>query len=110
MSGQSGESGKDDKEQKSRLEDAEEIHDPQAPLERETMDEQRKSDDAQADSARVPSVALLASCSEEVLSYDDGISSAPSEQDGIGCEHADGEEAWFAVCEFEVALLASVLG
>lgn len=77
MPAERDEAGDDDEDEDDDLEDAEEVLQAQAPVQREAVDEERESDACEADQAESPAAGLDIRGEEDVFTKDEGVSGGP---------------------------------
>lgn len=70
--------GEDDEQDDEQLDDAQQVLQPQPPLQREAVDEEGRRDAGQADAALVPAVDLDLRGVEDIFAKDDGVRAGPS--------------------------------
>lgn len=103
-----GPSRDDYEEDDEQLDYAEQVLQPQAPLQRQTVDQESRRDARKSNATLIPPVHLDLRSVQDVLAKDDRVGSSPAKQEHIARVEAGSQEPRFAIDVLEVVLLAAV--
>lgn len=108
MATESHPAGDDNDQNNEQFDGAKEVLQPQAPFQRERVDEESGSNAGQTNATLIPTVDLHLRSVEDVLAEDDAVTRSPAEEHSVRGEHGRGEELGLGVNIFQVVLFTAI--